>query len=32
MEWIYTNVERYSRPEMHHEPIQRNLDVSNFHT
>ena len=32
MEWIYREVEGYSRPENHCEPIQDNYDLYNFHT
>ena len=32
IEWIDKRVEGYSRPEKHHEPIQHNEDLYNFHT
>ena len=32
IEWIDKKVEAYSRPEKHHEPIQHNQDLNNFHT
>ena len=32
IEWIYREVEGYSGPEKHYEPIQRNYDFYNFHT
>ena len=31
IEWIDRKVEGYSRPEKHHEPIQHNSDLYNFH-
>ena len=32
IEWMYKEVEEYSRPEKHYEPIQYNSDLCNFHT
>ena len=32
MEWIDKEVEGYSRPEKHYEPIQHNQDLNSFHT
>ena len=31
IERVYRKVEGYSRPEKHHEPIQHNSDLYNFH-
>ena len=32
IEWMYREVEGYSRPEKHCGPIQHNWDLYNFHT
>ena len=32
IEWVYREVEGYSRPEKHCEPIQHNSDLYSFHT
>ena len=32
IEWIYRDVEGYSKPEKHYEPIQCDEDLYSFHT
>ena len=32
IEWRYREVERYSGPEKHYEPVWCNWDLYNFHT
>ena len=32
IEWLYWEVEGYSRPEKHYEPSQHKYDLYHFHT